>query len=174
MLHVIRHMSSVASCMSHAASWRARVEASTHARAHARTHARTSESRRSLGIAVADEAVGYNAVGLGLPRILCAAAAPHPSLHGSARLQIALIAAGGTAAEKALLADLRVKNPDASFIELLRRFNVRCRRSALVAIDASGARGILHFARAHLLAAAAPDSGPWLPPSALGLRTAPR
>jgi hypothetical protein len=42
-------------------------------------------------------------------------------------LQLAEIAVAGTAAEKALLADVTAKNPDASVIELLRRFNVRHR-----------------------------------------------
>ncbi len=48
-------------------------------------------------------------------------------------MQLALIAAAGTAAEKALLADVTAKNPDASYIELLRLFKVRSRRWALAA-----------------------------------------
>jgi hypothetical protein len=42
-------------------------------------------------------------------------------------LQLAQIAAAGTAAEKALLADVTAKSPDASYIELLRLFKVRRR-----------------------------------------------
>ncbi len=56
--------------------------------------------------------------------VLIAAAAPHPSLHGSVRLQIAQIAAAGNAAEKALLADLTAKNPVTSYVERLRLFKV--------------------------------------------------
>ena len=64
-------------------------------------------------------------MGLGC-RTCCAAAAPHPSLQSSAGLQFAQIAAAVTnAAEKALLADVTAKNPDASYIELLRHFKVR-------------------------------------------------
>jgi hypothetical protein len=55
--------------------------------------------------------------------MLCTAAAPHPSLQSSAGLQLDQIAATGT--EKALLADVTEKNPDASYIELLRLFKVR-------------------------------------------------
>ncbi len=40
-------------------------------------------------------------------------------------MQLAQIAANGNAAEKALLADVTEKNPDASYIELLRLFKVR-------------------------------------------------
>ena len=40
-------------------------------------------------------------------------------------MQLALISADGTAAEKALLADVTAKQPDASYIELLRLFKVR-------------------------------------------------
>ena len=61
-----------------------------------------------------------------LPRhTLCTAAAPHPSLQSSAGLQLEQIAATGNAAEKALLADVTEKNPDASYVELLRLFKVR-------------------------------------------------
>jgi hypothetical protein len=42
-------------------------------------------------------------------------------------LQLAQIAATGTAAEKSLLADVTAKNPDASYIELLRLFKARRR-----------------------------------------------
>ncbi len=60
-----------------------------------------------------------------LPYILCTAAAPHPSLKSSVGLQLAQIAAAGNAAQKALLADVTEKNPDASYVELLRLFKVR-------------------------------------------------
>ncbi len=60
-----------------------------------------------------------------LPHILCTAGAPHPSLSSAVGLQLAQIAATGNAAEKALLADVTAKNPDASYIELLRLFKVR-------------------------------------------------
>jgi hypothetical protein len=59
--------------------------------------------------------------------ILCTAAAPHPSLRSGAGLQLAQIAADGSAAEKALLADVTAKHPDAAYTELLRLFKVRCR-----------------------------------------------
>jgi hypothetical protein len=42
-------------------------------------------------------------------------------------LQLAQITVAGTAAEKALLADVAAKNLDASYIELLRLFKARCR-----------------------------------------------
>ena len=59
-----------------------------------------------------------------LPRLtLCTAAAPHPSLQSSVGLQLERIAAAGT--EKALLADVTEKYPDASYVELLRLFKVR-------------------------------------------------
>jgi hypothetical protein len=80
-------------------------------------------------MAVADEAVECNVsspLALNwsqLPHILRTAAAPHPSLHSSAGLQLAQIEAAGT--EKALLADVTEANPDASYIELLRLFKVR-------------------------------------------------
>jgi hypothetical protein len=54
--------------------------------------------------------------------MLCTAAAPHPSLPSSVGLQLQQITATGT--EKALLADVTEKNPDASYIELLRLFKV--------------------------------------------------
>jgi hypothetical protein len=71
-----------------------------------------------------------------LPRILCTAAALHPSLQSAVALQLEQIAsrwngvlrtrlATGNAAEKALLADVTEKNPDASYVELLRLFKVR-------------------------------------------------
>ena len=50
------------------------------------------------------------------------------ALQSSAGLQLAQIAAAGT--EKALLARVTAKNPDASFIELLRLFKARCRMGA--------------------------------------------
>jgi hypothetical protein len=52
-------------------------------------------------------------------------AASHPSLQSSVGLQLEKIAVNGNAAEKALLADVTDKNPDASYIELLRLFKVR-------------------------------------------------
>jgi hypothetical protein len=42
-------------------------------------------------------------------------------------LQLSLIAAAENAAEKALLAGVTAKNPNASLIELLRLFKARCR-----------------------------------------------
>jgi hypothetical protein len=65
-----------------------------------------------------------------LPHILCTAAAPHPSLQSSVGLQLEKIAAAGSAAEKSLLANVTEKNPDASYIELLRLFKLlKVRRS---------------------------------------------
>ncbi len=55
----------------------------------------------------------------------CTAAAPHPPLQSAVGLQLAQIAAAGNAAEKALLADVLEKTPDASYVELLRLFQVR-------------------------------------------------
>jgi hypothetical protein len=55
--------------------------------------------------------------------MLCSAAAPRPSLQSCVGLQLAKIATAGT--EKALLADVTEKNPDASYDELLRLFKVR-------------------------------------------------
>ena len=58
-------------------------------------------------------------------------AAAHTVLHrihrcrASAGLQLEQIAVDGNAAEKALLADVTEKNPDASYIDLLRLFKVR-------------------------------------------------
>ena len=60
-----------------------------------------------------------------LPHILCAAAAPHPSLQSAAGLQLEQIAVNCNAAEKALLADVTEAHPDASYVELLRLFKVR-------------------------------------------------
>ena len=40
-------------------------------------------------------------------------------------MQLEQIAVDGNAAEKALLADVTEKNPDASYVELLRLFKVR-------------------------------------------------
>jgi hypothetical protein len=76
-----------------------------------------------VGMAVAHEAVGRKAsvtraLALHwslLPCILCTAAAPRPSPHSGAGLQL----------EKVLLADVMEKSPDASYIELLRLFKVR-------------------------------------------------
>ena len=45
-------------------------------------------------------------------------------------MQLAQIAADGNAAEKALLADVTAKNPDAAYTELLRLFKVRRRLSS--------------------------------------------
>ena len=56
---------------------------------------------------------------------LCTAAAPHPSLKSSVGLQLEQIAVNGNAAEKALLADVMEKSPDALYVELLRLFKVR-------------------------------------------------
>ena len=82
-------------------------------------------------------------------------------INRSARLQLEQLAVAGTAAEKALLADVTEKNPDASCIERLRLFKVRRRRWALVARVASSTGCIVSAARclfrAHLLAAAALD-----------------
>ncbi len=80
-------------------------------------------------MAVADEAVGCNTSvapvkGPQLPHILCTAAASHPLLQRAAGLQLEQIAAAGT--EKALLAGVTEKNSDASYIDLLRLFKVRC------------------------------------------------
>ena len=75
-----------------------------------------------------------------LPRhTLCTAAAPHPSLQSSVGLQLQQITTIGT--DKALLADVTAKSPDASYIELLRLFKVR--RSVA---DGHSQRGMLHCA----------------------------
>ncbi len=83
-------------------------------------------------MAVADEAVGRTPLVIcaftlrwpQLPRhMLCTAAAPHPSPQSSVGLQLQQITVTGT--EKALLADVTEKNPDASYVELLRLFKVR-------------------------------------------------
>ncbi len=82
---------------------------------------------------MADEVVGRTALVIcaftlhrpQLPYILCTAAAPHPSLQSSVGLQLEKIAAAGSAAEKSLLANVTEKNPDASYVELLRLFKVR-------------------------------------------------
>jgi hypothetical protein len=65
------------------------------------------------------------------------AAAPIPSLESSAGLQLEQIAAAGTAVEKGLLADVKSKNPNASYIELLHLFEVRRPSWALVVLGAS-------------------------------------
>ena len=101
----------------------------------ARTHARAQRARADalVGMALADEAVGRTpsiicAFTLDWPQLprhmLCAAAAPHPSLRRSVGLQLQEITATGT--EKALLASVTEAHPDASYIELLRLFKVRC------------------------------------------------
>ena len=102
----------------------------------ARTRARAQRARADalVGMAVADEAVGRTPLVIcaftlhwpQLPRhTLCTAAAPHPSLQSCVGLQLAQIVVSCNAAEKALLADVTEKNPDASYIELLRLFKVR-------------------------------------------------
>jgi hypothetical protein len=102
--------------------------------ASARTHARAQRARADalVGMAVADEAVKHKALVICAftlhwpqppPHMLCAAAAPDPSLQSSFGSQLQQIATAGT--EKALLADVTEKNPDASYIELLRLFKVR-------------------------------------------------
>ena len=99
-------------------------------------HARVQRASADaiVGMAVADEAVEQKASVAHartvhwpqLPRhILCAAAAPHPSLQSSVGLQLAQIAVNCNAAEKALLADVTEAHPDASYIDLLRLFKVR-------------------------------------------------
>ena len=61
-----------------------------------------------------------------LPRhTLCTAAAQQPPLQSSAGLQLAQVAVNCNAAEKALLAEVKAKNPDATPPELLRLFHVR-------------------------------------------------
>ncbi len=100
---------------------------------HARMRTRNVQARTpSVGMAVADEAVGRRASVAHTPTVHwpqlprhtpCAAAAPHPSLQSGAGLQLAQIATAGT--EKALLADVTEAHPDASYIELLRLFKVR-------------------------------------------------
>ncbi len=114
------------------------LEARTHARKHPRAQAHTCKSRRFVGMAEAHEAVGARSRWSRLPYIRCTAAAPHPSRQSSAELQLEQIVVAGNAAEKSLLAEVTEKNPDASYIELLRLFKVRCRRRALVALVASG------------------------------------
>ena len=100
---------------------------------HARMRARNVQAQTLLsvwpgpmrwsGTAQASRALALN--WSRLPHILCTAAAPHPSLQSSVGLQLAQIAANGNAAEKALLADVTGRNPDASYVELLRLFKVR-------------------------------------------------
>ncbi len=96
----------------------------------ARTRAQTPDAL--VGMALADAVVGRTPLVIcaftlhrpQLPRhTLCAAAAPHPSLQSSVGLQLQHITATGT--EKALLADVTEKNPDSSYVELLRLFKVR-------------------------------------------------
>jgi hypothetical protein len=78
----------------------ARKPTHAHARTHARTHARKRARTHSL----------------------C------PNRCGTAGVQLAKIESAGTAAETALLADMKAKNPGASSIELLRLVKVCCRR----------------------------------------------
>ena len=102
----------------------------------ARTHARAERARADalVGMAVADAVVGRTPLVIcaftlhwpQLPRhILCTAAAPHPSLQIRVGLQLEEIEVDCNAAEKSLLADVTEKNPDASYVELLRLFKVR-------------------------------------------------
>ena len=105
------------------------LEQAVTARTHA--HAQRASPDALVGTALADEAVEREdsvahapAVNWPQPpRILCTAAAPHPSLQSSVGLQLAQIEAAGT--EKALLADLMEAHPDVSYVELLRLFKVR-------------------------------------------------
>ena len=162
-------MSSVACCMLHVACRPSLVACCMlppEQAVSARTHARAQRARADalVGMAVADEAVGRTPLVIcaftlpwpHLPRhTLCTAAAPHPSLQSSVGLQLSQITVTGT--EKALLADVTEKNPDASYVELLRLFKVR--RSVP---DGHSKRAWLHLcllrvARARLLTAAARD-----------------
>ena len=126
-------MSSVACCTlppgAHA------LEASSYARTHARTLLSVwpGPMRRS-GAHPPTHPRGRKASVAHVPTVhwpqppwhrLFTAAAPHPSLQGGVRLQLARIAATSNAAEKALLADLTEKTPDASYVELLRLLKVR-------------------------------------------------
>jgi hypothetical protein len=105
----------------------------------ARTHAHVQRASPDafVGMALADEAVRaqrkppahHTLHWSRLPHILCAAAALHPSPKSGVGLQLDRIAATGNAAEKALLAAMTEKNPDATYIELLRLFKV-CRSVA--------------------------------------------
>jgi hypothetical protein len=121
MLHAACRLSHVACCICH------RSKHFPHARAQ------RASPDAFVGMAVADEAVNVSVAHTPtlnwsrLPHILCTAAAPHPSLQSSVGLQLAHIATAGNAAEKTLLADVTAKNPDASFIELLRLFKARYR-----------------------------------------------
>ena len=62
-------------------------------------------------------------------------------------MQLAQIAVNCNAAEKALLADVTEAHPDASYVELLRLFKVRCAHCASC---------LLRVTCEHLLTAAAP------------------
>ena len=81
-------------------------------------------------------------------------------INRSARLQLEQLAVAGTAAEKALLADVTEKNPDASCIERLRLFKVRRRRWALVARVASSTGCIVSAARCSRPSARSCCTGP--------------
>ena len=99
-------------------------------------HPHTSKRSRFTGMAgpmIGNmRRLGARAVGLRL--LPYVAAAPLPSLQSSVGLQLAQIAAAGTATEKSLLSDVTAKNPDASCIELLRLFKARRREWALAAL----------------------------------------
>jgi hypothetical protein len=127
-LHVACCLLSVAYRLLHLRSACSRHRCS---RTHARTRAR-ARAHAFVGTALAHKAFGRKAsvaplVSQCRAYMLCTAAAPCPSLQISACLQLAQIAVDGTAAEKALLADVTAKHPDASYIDLLRLFKVRCR-----------------------------------------------
>ena len=92
---------------------------------HASARATCNRRRSCRYMAVADEAVERKA-------------------SSSAGLQLAQIAAAGNAAEKALLADETEKNPDASYIELLRLFKARRRRCLVCRCQCS-----LHWCTLH-------------------------
>ena len=101
---------------------------------HARTRARNVQARTLLSVwpwpmrrsgAKPRSPCAFTVHRPQLPRMLCTAAAPHPSLQSSVGLQLSQIAVNCNAAEKALLADVTEAHPDASYIELLRLFKVR-------------------------------------------------
>ena len=134
MLGMVRCMSSVACCMLHVAcrmfACCHRSNPFPHAFTHAQTHLsvwpwpmQRSSKRASVTPRARTESV--TALLLCWPQLplhtLCTAAAPHPSLHSSVGLQLQQI----TKTEKALLAGVTEKNPDASYVELRRLFKVR-------------------------------------------------
>ncbi len=132
------HMPSVSGRMLHVACCHLarRLDASSY-RPHARARARNMQAltllsvwpwpmRRSCAKPLSPRAPTVNWPQL--PRhTLCTAAAPHPSLQSVVGLQLERIVAAGNPTEKALLADVTEKNPDASYVELLRLFKVRRR-----------------------------------------------